>query len=127
MMFDHLEIFALAGNRWTVPILAKLKSGMLRFGNLKRALGGISAKQLTSTLRLLERDGFVSRTVYLGIPPRVEYELTDMGADLVDRLATIGIFAIERRDQINAARERFDTAAHDVLPTWDIQLQASAP
>jgi len=98
----------LSGGRWTLPVLDSLQPGPMRFSTIRRALSGIAQKQLTHTLRQLERDGFVLRTAYPTIPPRVEYQLTDLGRDLASRLASIGQLAIERGDEIETARQRFD-------------------
>lgn len=112
------DLFGLAGERWTVPVLASLRNGTSRFGEIRRALGGVSQKQLTHTLRHLERDGYVRRTAYASIPPRVEYHLTDLGAALVLSLLEVGRFAVDRGREIDAARQRFDdkTAADSTSP-----------
>jgi len=104
------ELFGLTGERWTLPVLASLRTGRMRFGAVQRALPGVSQKQLTHTLRNLERDGFVERTAYVSIPPRVEYELTKLGSDLSGSLVIFGRFAVERRPEIESARQRFDEA-----------------
>ena len=80
----------------------------MRFTELKRAVGGISQKMLTTTLRGLERDGFVTRTVFPTIPPRVDYELTDLGRELLKPVKALGEWARANTSRINAARERFD-------------------
>ena len=76
------EILHQIGGKWTVLIINTLSDGPMRFSELKRMVGGISQKVLTSTLRELEMDGFITRTVTPSIPPRVDYELTDLGRDL---------------------------------------------
>ena len=73
------DILQRVGDKWTVLVVGKLGDGPLRFNELRAAVGGISQKMLTTTLRGLERDGFVTRTVFPTIPPRVDYELTDLG------------------------------------------------
>lgn len=114
---DHVrELFGLAGERWTVPVLVTLRSKRLRFGAVRRSMPGVSQKQLTHTLRHLEREGFVARTAYMTIPPRVEYELTELGNDLSMSLAAAGRFAVERRSEIELARQRFDEAATGPSP-----------
>ena len=76
------DILQRIGDKWTVLVVGKLGDGPMRFNELRSAVGGISQKMLTTTLRGLERDGFVTRTVYPTIPPRVDYELTDLGQEL---------------------------------------------
>jgi DNA-binding HxlR family transcriptional regulator len=105
------DLYDLAGERWTVPVLSSLRDGTLRFGEIRRSLMGLSQKQLTQTLRHLERDGFVRRTVYPTIPPRVDYQLTDLGSSLIVPLFEIGRFAVERGEEIAKARKRFDEAS----------------
>ena len=78
---------------------------------IRRSLPGLSQKQLTQTLRHLERDGFVQRTVYPTIPPRVDYQLTDLGSSLIVPLFEVGRFAVERGGEIAEARKRFDEAS----------------
>lgn len=102
------EILNQIGGKWTVLIINKLSAGSLRFGELKRDIGGISQKMLTSTLRDLERDGFVSRTLTPTIPPRVDYELTDLGHDLQVPLGALGKWAISNRDRVLRARVQFE-------------------
>ncbi len=108
---EHVrELFGLTGERWTLPVLSSLQDGRMRFGAVRRSLPGVSQKQLTHTLRNLEREGFVERTAYMTIPPRVEYELTELGNDLATSLTMVGRFAVERRGEIENARQRFDEA-----------------
>ena len=76
------DILQRVGDKWTVLVVGKLGDGPMRFNELRSAVGGISQKMLTTTLRGLERDGFVTRTVFPTIPPRVDYELTDLGCEL---------------------------------------------
>jgi DNA-binding HxlR family transcriptional regulator len=85
-----------------------LGDGALRFGELKKHIGGISQKMLTSTLRGLERDGFVTRTVHPTIPPRVDYELTELGRDLLIPVKVLTTWAQENQARVEAARARFD-------------------
>jgi DNA-binding HxlR family transcriptional regulator len=101
------EILARIGGKWTVLVINKLSAGPLRFGELKRTIGGISQKMLTATLRDLEMDGLVSRTVTPTIPPRVDYELTPLGHDLQVPLRAISDWAYANRETVLAARERF--------------------
>jgi DNA-binding HxlR family transcriptional regulator len=101
------DVLARVGSKWTMFIIIALGYGPMRFSELKRRLDGISQKVLTATLRDLERDGFVSRTVTPSIPPRVDYELTEMGYELCEPLAVLGRWADANRGRVAAARQRF--------------------
>lgn len=102
-----LELLARIAGKWTIYVFRSLSQGPKRFSDLKREIEGISQKVLTATLRDLEEDGLVTRTVTPSIPPRVDYELTDMGRELRTPLATIGDWAHANRDRVLAARERY--------------------
>ena len=102
------EILHQIGGKWTVLIINLLRDGPMRFSEIKRQIGGISQKVLTATLRELEMDGFVTRTVTPSIPPRVDYELTDLGRGLQEPVKALGQWAVNHQDQIAAARTRFD-------------------
>ena len=110
------EILHQIGGKWTVLIINKLSGGPMRFGEIKRAIGGISQKVLTATLRDLEMDGFVTRTVTPSIPPRVDYELTELGRDLQKPLAALGEWAVNNRPQVIAARRRYFDEHPDAMP-----------
>ena len=107
------HILARVGDKWTVLVVNYLGNRSMRFNELKRAINGISQKMLTSTLRSLERDGFVTRTVYPTIPPRVDYELTDLGRDLLVPVRGLGDWAIANELHVMEARKRFDAAHGD--------------
>ena len=96
--------------KWTLVIVALLRTDTLRFNELKRQSGGISQKMLSTTLRELERDGFVTRTMFATIPPRVDYELTELGLELLELADRWRVFAKRNRQQVEAARARFDAA-----------------
>ncbi|HLV83884.1 MAG TPA: helix-turn-helix domain-containing protein [Devosia sp.] len=96
--------------KWTLVIVALLRTETLRFNELKRQSGGISQKMLSTTLRELERDGFVTRTMFATIPPRVDYELTELGLELLELADRWRVFAKRNRQQVEAARARFDAA-----------------
>jgi DNA-binding HxlR family transcriptional regulator len=81
------DVLARVGDKWTVYVVGHLRGGPMRFNEIRRAIGGISQRMLTLTLRGLERDGLVTRTVYPTIPPRVDYELTELGRTLIEPLA----------------------------------------
>lgn len=95
-------------NKWTAMIVIALDGGPLRFGALREAVDGISGKVLSETLRDLERDGIVSRTMYNEMPPRVEYELTPLGQTLRQPLAALGNWAQEHIEDVLRAREDYD-------------------
>ena len=76
------DVLSRVGDKWTVLVVELLSNGPMRFNELRRLIGNISQKMLTTTLRALERDGLVTRTVYPTIPPRVDYKLTDLGREL---------------------------------------------
>jgi len=102
------SILARVGDKWSVFVIMMLGNGPKRFNELKRMVGGISQRMLTLTLRGLERDGLVTRTVFPTIPPRVDYELTDLGRGLVHPVMALGQWAMEHQDRIETARSRFD-------------------
>ncbi len=102
------EVLSRVGDKWSVLIVMLLGDGARRFNELKRMIGKISQRMLTLTLRGLERDGLVTRTVTPTNPPRVDYELTDLGRSLRCPVHALGTWAIEHIDTIEAARKEFD-------------------
>jgi len=102
------DIISLVGDKWSVLIIVLLGSGKQRFSDIKRRVDGISQKMLTVTLRGLERDGYVTRTVYPTIPPRVEYELTDLGRDLLVPIRALGQWALANHDRVKRNRAAYD-------------------
>jgi DNA-binding HxlR family transcriptional regulator len=104
------EILQRIGDKWSLLVVRRLGHGPLRFNELRAAVGGISQKMLTVTLRTLERDGFVTRTVFPTIPPRVDYELTDLGRELEIPVKGLAEWAIANTGRINEARRRFDSS-----------------
>jgi DNA-binding HxlR family transcriptional regulator len=104
------EVLARVGDKWTVLVVGVLGEGPKRFNELRRALGSISQRMLTLTLRGLERDGLVTRTVFPTIPPRVDYALTKLGHSLLDPVSQLGLWARQHRSAIEQARRRFDAA-----------------
>lgn len=96
------------GDKWTVLVVIMLAQGPLRFSELKREIGSISQRMLTLTLRALERDGFVTRTVFPTVPPRVDYALTPLGESLLDPIRHLGEWAVDNMPKIEAAQQRFD-------------------
>src|SRR5260221_7697257 len=104
------EILSRVGDKWTVLVISTLGGGGKRFGELRKALGSISKRMLTLTLRGLERDGLVTRTVFPTVPPRVDYELTKLGQSLLTPVNGLGLWARQNRAAIQNARQRYDAA-----------------
>ncbi|WP_372785626.1 winged helix-turn-helix transcriptional regulator [Phenylobacterium sp.] len=102
------DILSRVGDKWSVMVVMLLGPGSRRFNEIRRAINGISQRMLTLTLRGLERDGLVTRTVTPSIPPRVDYELTELGQSLRRPIDALGEWAFAHRDEIDAARGRFD-------------------
>nr|GAJ35802.1 hypothetical UPF0087 protein ydeP [Bradyrhizobium sp. DOA9] len=102
------SVLSRVGDKWSVLVIMMLSDGPKRFNELKRMINGISQRMLTLTLRGLERDGLVTRTIFPTIPPRVDYELTDLGRGLEQPVKALGEWAIAHLVQIEAARARFD-------------------
>ena len=105
------EVLPRVGDKWTILVVTELGHGRKRFNEIRRALGSISQRMLTLTLRGLERDGLVTRTVFPTVPLKVEYELTKLGRSLLEPVSGIGLWARQHRTAIEAARQRFDSAA----------------
>jgi DNA-binding HxlR family transcriptional regulator len=102
-LLDHI------GSKWAVLVLGELgRNGTCRFGRLRQALAGVSEKMLTQTLRTLERDGLVSRTVHPEVPPRVEYELTPLGQTLREPLKALTEWSVRHIEEVITAREEYD-------------------
>src|SRR5690349_23192063 len=101
-------VLARIGDKWSVLIVSRLGARPMRFNELKRMIGGISQRMLTLTLRGLERDGLITRTVFPTIPPRVDYELTDLGRGLSKPVQALGQWAFENKQEIETARTKFD-------------------
>ena len=102
------QVLAGVGDMWCVLIIIMLGARARRFSELKRAIGGVSQRMLTLSLRGLERDGLVKRTVFPVVPPRVEYELTPLGRSLHAPVSALGDWARAHLAEIDAAREAFD-------------------
>jgi len=105
------SVLARVGDKWSVLIIVLLGDGPKRFNEIKRAVGGISQRMLTLTLRGLERDGLVTRTQFPTIPPRVDYELTDLGRSLWSAVEPLGVWARGHVGHITKARAGFDEKA----------------
>jgi DNA-binding HxlR family transcriptional regulator len=99
------------GDKWSLLVVATLDGGRMRFTELKARIPGISQRMLTLTLRHLERDGLVSRTVHAEVPPRVEYELTDLGRSLVEPAVTLAEWAVEHDPDVERNQASYDARA----------------
>src|SRR5437764_5936307 len=102
------EVLARVGDKWTVLVVSVLGERPKRFNELRRSLGSISQRMLTLTLRGLERDGLVTRTLFPTIPPRVDYALTEPGRSLLEPVSGLGLWARQNRSAIDDARRRSD-------------------
>lgn len=96
------------GDKWTVMVVGILSHGPMRFNALQRTVAGVSHRMLTLTLRGLERDGLVTRTAFPTVPPRVDYDLTELGHSLRPQLELLAAWASSNQKQIEQARIRFD-------------------
>lgn len=119
--FDHRseqcmrvsEVLARVGDKWSILVVGTLGDGPRRFSELKREVEGISQRMLTLTVRGLERDGLITRTVTPSIPPRVDYALNELGRSLLEPVRALGEWAIANRATVDAARHAFDAEAQD--------------
>ncbi len=102
------DILARVGDKWSVLVVILLGNGTKRFNEMRRLINGISQRMLTLTLRGLERDGLVTRTVFPTVPPRVDYALTDLGRSLLGPISALGAWAFGHRQDIDAARLAYD-------------------
>jgi DNA-binding HxlR family transcriptional regulator len=110
------EVLNRVGDKWSVLIVALLGDQPKRFSELRRMIEGISQRMLTLTLKGLERDGLLTRTVYPTIPPRVEYQLTNLGRSLLTPITGLANWAGENRQKIQDAREKYDARPSKNLP-----------
>ncbi|AHI26344.1 transcriptional regulator, HxlR family [Komagataeibacter xylinus E25] len=108
------EVLRRVGDKWSVLIVVLLELGPRRFNDLKRSIPGISQRMLTLTLRSLERDGLVDRTVIPTIPPHVTYGLTEMGRSLGTPVRALCLWAEDHVAAIDAARDRYEVVETDV-------------
>jgi DNA-binding HxlR family transcriptional regulator len=102
------ELLDRVGDRWTVQVLEALGDGRLRYSELASRIDGVSQKMLTQTLRALERDGLVCRTIYPVIPPHVEYRLTDLGQSLLRPIHALRAWAVRNVKDVRAARDLYE-------------------
>ncbi|GAA3827827.1 helix-turn-helix domain-containing protein [Streptomyces coacervatus] len=111
------QILDVLANKWTMLVMGALSGGPMRFGELRRRLDGITQKMLTKTLRTLERDGLVTRTVYPTIPPKVEYAATELGESVTALMHAIRAWSEENINSVLDARDAYDVrAAQEVQP-----------
>jgi DNA-binding HxlR family transcriptional regulator len=103
------SVLSLVGDKWTVMIVMVLIERPRRFNDIKRTIGGISQQMLTRTLKALDRDGMVSRTVHPTVPPQVEYALTELGYSLSGPLRALGAWAGAHLEEIDGNRILYDT------------------
>ncbi|HEY3687403.1 MAG TPA: helix-turn-helix domain-containing protein [Streptosporangiaceae bacterium] len=104
------EILDRVADKWSLHVIAQLSEGTKRFMELRREVDGISQRVLTVTLRSLERDGLVTRTVYPVVPPRVEYDLTEFGTGLLPAVMPLILWAEANLDKIDSSRATYDAA-----------------
>jgi len=109
------SVLSLVGDKWTVMIVMVLIERPRRFNDIKRTIGGISQQMLTRTLKALDRDGMVSRTVHPTVPPQVEYALTELGYSLSEPLRALGAWAGAHLEQIDGNRILYDTTRRVAL------------
>jgi DNA-binding HxlR family transcriptional regulator len=102
-------VLDVVANKWVHLVVCALRHGPKRFGELRRQLDGVTQKMLTQTVRALERDGLITRTLYPTIPPRVDYELTDLGRQVAALLDNILVWSEQHSAEITAARARYDS------------------
>ncbi|TDD07768.1 transcriptional regulator [Nonomuraea deserti] len=119
---DVRHILDRVADKWSLLVIALLDRRTMRFTELRRAVDGVSQRMLTVTLRQLERDGLVHRTVYPVVPPRVEYELTPLGMSLHEVIKSLVIWTEEHQQEISTARSAFDLRTAEE----EHQLQAMA-
>lgn len=101
------DVIDYIGDRWSLLALLALAGGTLRFTEVKRAIGDISQRMLAQTLRSLERDGYVTRTVHPTVPPKVEYTLTDLGRSLLGKVKPLIAWADENHARVRKARKAY--------------------
>lgn len=109
------ELLSRVGDKWSILIVVHLEQGPLRFNELKRSIGGISQRMLTLTLKSLEKDGLVSRTVFPTIPPSVSYELTELGRTLMQPMMALVLWSKNYQAEVEAARARYEEKQADAV------------
>lgn len=115
------ELLTTRNSKWTLSVVLHLRHETMRFTELQRDIGTISQKALTASLRALERDGFVSRTGYATIPPRVDYALTDLGFEALRAFEAFETFAGRHWHKVLEARQLFDARGDADQPEPPVQ------
>lgn len=110
---DVRQILDRIADKWSLLVIALLDRQTMRFTELRRAIDGVSQRMLTVTLRHLERDGLINRTVYPVVPPRVDYALTDLGCSLHEVIKSLVVWTETHQREIAAARTAYDVAAEE--------------
>jgi DNA-binding HxlR family transcriptional regulator len=105
------DVLGRVGDKWSVLIITMLGDGPRRFNELKRMVNGVSQRMLTLSLRGLERDGLITRTVTPSTPPRVDYELTELGRSLLGTVSALSAWALDNSHAIQRARSAYDATA----------------
>jgi len=116
------DILNRIGDKWSVMIVGYLSQKTMRFNELRHTIGGISQRMLTLTLKGLEQDGMVNRTMYPTIPPRVDYELTPLGRSLLEPLRVLFEWAVAHQAEVDAARQAFERLAAEGVPAAQYDL-----
>jgi DNA-binding HxlR family transcriptional regulator len=111
------EVLNRIGDKWSVQVVGMLGYDRKRFSELRRGIEGISQRMLTLTLKAMERDGLITRTVYPTIPPRVEYDLTKLGRSLLNPITVLADWAADNRAKMQSARDRYDAALKSRITT----------
>ena len=119
------DVLARVGDKWSVLVVTRLGGGPVRFNELRRSIGGISQRMLTLTLRGLERDGLITRTIFPTIPPPVEYALTALGLELLQPVSGLSEWALRNQGKIARASEQFDNSAKTAAEPARRDLRAS--
>jgi DNA-binding HxlR family transcriptional regulator len=110
------DVLARVGDKWSILVVSRLGKQTMRFNELRRDIGGISQRMLTLTLRGLERDGLITRTVYATVPPRVDYALTPLGCSLLRPVNGLSDWALANKAKLAEARRRFDEENEEAKP-----------
>ena len=119
------DVLARVGDKWSILVVSRLGKQTMRFNELRRDIGGISQRMLTLTLRGLERDGLITRTVYATVPPRVDYALTPLGCSLLRPVNGLSDWALANKTKLADARRRFDEENEDKKAMPRISVETS--
>ncbi len=119
------DVLASVGDKWTIMVVGALSQGSLRYNEIQRRVSGISQRMLTLTLKRLETDGIVTRTLFPSVPPRVDYELTPLGQTLRGALVPLHLWAAENKETITRSRTHAAAKDENALPVNPISLPSS--